>query len=101
MKKLPLRRLASFETVIRTLGGTARSAEMLGISASYVSNWKRVSGKIPPKYYLVISEALLEMGFVADTRVFGFVRKVKKKPRTFYCDFAESNVIWLDFRRAA
>jgi hypothetical protein len=98
---LPLRRLATFDTVIRTLGGTARTAEMLGISSAYVSNWKRVSGKIPAKYYLVMRDSLAEMGFEPADTVFNFVRRVRKKRRSFYCDFAESNVIVLGFPRVA
>ena len=96
---LPLRRLASFETVIATLGGTARTAALLGKSASYVSNWKRVNGKIPPKYYLTIRKELAEMGFVPADQVFNFARPVPRKPRQVYCDFVESNVVFFDFRK--
>jgi hypothetical protein len=97
--RLQPRKLGTFDTVVKTLGGTARVAEQLGISSSYVSNWKRVSGKIPAKYYLILRDELAEMGFVPDDRVFNFAKRVRKKPRAFYCDFAESNVLIVDFRR--
>lgn len=96
---LPLRRLATFDTVIATLGGTARTAELLGKSASYVSNWRRVNGKIPPKYYLTIRRELAAMGFEPADHVFNFARPVPRKRRATYCHFAENNVIVHDFRK--
>jgi hypothetical protein len=95
MADMTLTRLNSFDTVVRTLGGTARTAELLGITSSYISNWRRVNGKIPAKYYLIIYEALAEMGFYPAPRVFNFARPVRRKRRSYYCDFAESNVIRL------
>lgn len=100
-KPLPaqLRRLTTIDTVIKTFGGTSRTAELLGIGPSYVSNWRRGSAKIPSKYYLIIKDELAVMGFEPADQVFSFAKRVRKKRRTTYCDFAESNVIVLDFRR--
>jgi hypothetical protein len=95
MANLPLRRLATFDSAVRTLGGTARVAEALGISASYVSNWKRVNGKIPAKYYLIVCDLLAEQGFVPAPRIFNFAKRMRQKRRQIYCDFSESNVIHL------
>lgn len=78
---MPHRRLARFETVVKTLGGTAAIARRLGISASYVSNWRRVSGKIPSKYYLILREELADAGFEVADGVFNFVQKPRKKRR--------------------
>lgn len=96
---LPLRRLATFDTVVKTLGGPAAVGHLIGKSSSYVCNWRRFSGKIPPKYFLIISEALAEQGFVPAHHLFSFAKKVRKKPRATYCEFAASNVIHYDFRR--
>jgi hypothetical protein len=95
---LPLKRLGSIGTVVRTLGGTNEVARSLGISSSHVSNWRK-RGKIPAKYYLVIRELLAEQGFEPATRVFNFKKRVRQKRRPVYCDFDPSNVIWMDFRR--
>lgn len=100
-RSLPLRRLTSFETVIKTLGGPARLAEQLGKSASYVCNWRRENGKIPPKYYLEIRRLLADQGFEPADHLFNFVPPVRRRRRVTYCDFAESNVIFHDFRRSA
>jgi hypothetical protein len=94
VSKLPLKRLSTFDTVIKTLGGTAKVASLLGISASYVCNWRRVSGKIPSKYFLEIRRLLADQGFEPDTRVFNFVR-----PRRRKAAFVASQVVFHDFRR--
>lgn len=100
-RPLPLRQLRNFETVIKTLGGPARLAEELGKSASYVCNWRRENGKIPPKYYLEIRRLLAEQGFEPADHLFNFAHPVRRRRRVTYCDFAESNVIFFDFRRRA
>jgi hypothetical protein len=91
-KPVALKTLNSFTTVIATLGGPARTGELIGKSSSYVCNWRRVSGKIPPKYYLIIQDELALQGFTAADRVFGFAPRVRKK-RVSYCDYAASMVI--------
>jgi hypothetical protein len=96
---LPLKRLGSFEAVVRTFGGTAATAHALGISSSYVCNWRRGGARIPAKYYLVVSELLAEQGFVPATRVFNFAKRVRQKRRPVYCDWSANNVIYADFRR--
>jgi hypothetical protein len=94
------RRLATFDTVIKTLGGPTAVGDLVGKSSSYVCNWRRFSGKIPPKYYLIISEALADQGFVAADHLFGFAKPPRKrKPRSTYCELAVSNVVWMDFRK--
>lgn len=99
-KALPRRRLATFDTVIKTLGGPTAVGDLVGKSSSYVCNWRRFSGKIPPKYYLIISEALADQGFVAADHLFGFAKPPRKrKPRSTYCELAVSNVVWMDFRK--
>jgi hypothetical protein len=95
---LPLKRLGSIGTVVRTLGGTNEVARSLGISSSHVSNWRK-RGRIPAKYYLVIRELLAEQGFEPATRVFNFEKRVRQKRRPVYCDFDGNNVIYADFRR--
>lgn len=95
MAKLPHRRLASFDTVIRTLGGTKVVAEMVGKKSSHVSNWKRVSQKIPAKYYLIIQGELEGMGFVAADHLFNFAKPVKKrKRRQVYCDTVDNVIVY-------
>lgn len=97
--RLTYRRLATFDTVVKTLGGPTAVGDLVGKSSSYVCNWRRFSGKIPAKYYLIITEALADQGFVPANHLFGFAKKVRKKRRPIYCDFAASNLIIVDFRR--
>jgi hypothetical protein len=100
MTRLPLRRLATFTTLVKTLGGPTAVGILVGQSSSHVCNWRRFNGKIPAKFYLIIQDELAGQGFVAADHLFGFAKRpARKKRRKVYCDFDTSNVIWMDFRQ--
>lgn len=57
------KQIKSADDVIDRLGGTNAVAEMLGYSATRVSNW-RTRG-LPPETYLALTAALDSRGFYA------------------------------------
>lgn len=77
--------LLSFDEVVKTLGGVSKVARLVNQPASAVSNWRRVRGKFPPKYYMLFQHELQEAGYRASAACFSFVapptsrRSVRKK----------------------
>ena len=62
--------LRTIEEILDTLGGPARVAELCGVGASAVSNWKS-RGRIAAEKFLVITDALAREGKTVDPAVFG------------------------------
>lgn len=67
--------LRSVEELVDALGGTGATADIAGVGASAVSNW-RAFGKIPAEYFWIFREAAEDRGIRFDRRVFGFKREV-------------------------
>ncbi len=63
--------LASVDEIIERLGGTARAAELAGVTPAAVSNW-RFRKQIPSNKYIHINQALTRLGSAASPDVFGF-----------------------------
>ena len=57
--------IRTISEAITALGGTRRTAELLNVVDSAVSNWRRL-GHIPRQHHLVLYLELLERGFVVD-----------------------------------
>jgi hypothetical protein len=64
--------LFDIESVVRELGGPAAVGRLTGNVGQAAWNWKS-KGKLPPKYYFVIREALDERGFIPVMSLFKFV----------------------------
>jgi hypothetical protein len=74
-RELSMGMLRSVEELVDALGGSAAAAELAGVGASAVSNWK-TNGVIPAEYFLIFSAECARREIRFDRRVFGFKREV-------------------------
>jgi hypothetical protein len=63
--------LDSVDDVVEALGGPAKAAALCGVGASAVSNWSK-RGRISKGGFLVVRDALADLGLEASPVVFGF-----------------------------
>jgi DNA-binding transcriptional regulator YdaS (Cro superfamily) len=62
--------LSSADAVIEAMGGASKAAACLGQKPNTVGNWK-TRGRIPPEYFLAVTDALKASGRQVDPQVFG------------------------------
>lgn len=62
--------LKSVDEVIDALGGPSEMAELVGVGASAVVNWR--GRGIAPDKFLLVTKALKSRGFEASPSVFAF-----------------------------
>lgn len=75
-RELPMHMLRSVEKFVDALGGSAAVAEIAGVGASAVSNWK-ANGEIPAEYFFLFARAANARGLTFEPLdVFGFKREV-------------------------
>jgi len=67
----PLTLLTTFEEVVRELGGITAISRLAGRSRTAVCNWK-AARKFPAGEYPTIRDALIELGYRPDMRLFTF-----------------------------
>lgn len=58
------------EAVIDALGGLTKTGRRLNQSAQTVSEWRR-RNRIPPEHFLIVNDALADLGKKAAPNVFG------------------------------
>jgi len=63
--------LDTTDSVIEALGGPAKVAELCGVGASAVSNWRK-RGRISQGSFMIVHGALAAKGLEAAPSVFGF-----------------------------
>jgi hypothetical protein len=73
--------LTSFDEVYTALGGPKHICRLTGNSRASVWNWRQKQ-QFPARHYRVMRDALLELGLVADLRLWGFTDTAKKEPIT-------------------
>jgi hypothetical protein len=74
--------LFTFDEVVKALGGVSKVARLVDQPPSAVSNWRRVRGKFPPKYYMLFQHELQEAGYRAAAACFSFVPPTLGKDRS-------------------
>lgn len=62
--------LTTAKAVIEALGGPTAVARMTNRKPQHVVNW-RAAGRLPPKTFLVVSQALVERGKTAPSSLWG------------------------------
>ncbi|MBI1202649.1 MAG: hypothetical protein GC182_09080 [Rhodopseudomonas sp.] len=70
--RMKRKRLNSVEDVLAALGGTGAIIVMTGRSPQAISGW-RSEGRIPPKYFYLMTEALELLEMEADPELWGMV----------------------------
>ena len=76
-----MRKLETFDAVVRELGGTRATAEVCGRSRNVVFNWRRELGnRFPARHYRKITDALVLRGAFADDALWAWAEEGDKQP---------------------
>ena len=76
-----MRKLETFDAVVKELGGTRATAEVCGRSRNVVFNWRReLNNRFPARHYRKISDALLLRGAFADDALWALAEDGENKP---------------------
>jgi hypothetical protein len=76
-----MRKLETFDAVVKELGGTRALAAVCGRSRNVVFNWRReLNHRFPARHYRKITDALVKNGAVADDRLWAWSEDGSDKP---------------------
>jgi hypothetical protein len=76
-----MRKLETFNAVVKELGGTRKVAELCGRSRNVIFNWRRELGhRFPARHYKAIRDELITHGAIADEKLFAWAEENDKQP---------------------
>ena len=74
-----MEQITSVKDAITALGGVTKAAALLGLkSAAVTGNWQ-VRDKIPPEYFLTVTDALKARGKAVTPDLFGMNQATKRQ----------------------